>query len=163
MINPVANEMMVALVSAVPFANDEELNIVELGPKGGPFFEAVQTRWPRATLANIERDIAALDWWDRMFGADLVVASSTLNQLSDARKQYLYKAAGERLSPRGVLLVGDRVQSQHPQAAPPAAGTHPSALFHHLVWLKHAGFAAVDCFWLREGHAVFGGLKQAGA
>jgi tRNA (cmo5U34)-methyltransferase len=38
----------------------------------------------------------------------------------------------------------------------------PSPIFHHLVWLKHAGFAVVDCFWLYAGHAVFGGFK-AGA
>ena len=45
----------------------------------------------------------------------------------------------------------------------PDEGDHPSALFHQLVWLRHAGFAAVDCFWLLAGHAVFGGFKQAGA
>jgi tRNA (cmo5U34)-methyltransferase len=38
----------------------------------------------------------------------------------------------------------------------------PSPLFHHLVWLKHAGFAAVDCFWLYAGHAVYGGFKESG-
>ena len=38
----------------------------------------------------------------------------------------------------------------------------PSAIFHHLVWLKHAGFAVVDCFWLYAGHAVYGGFKQSG-
>jgi hypothetical protein len=35
----------------------------------------------------------------------------------------------------------------------------PAALFHHLVWLRHAGFTAVDCFWLHAGHAVFGGFR----
>lgn len=40
---------------------------------------------------------------------------------------------------------------------------HPSPLFHHLVWLKHAGFAAVDCFWLFAGHAVFGGFRHVPA
>ena len=34
----------------------------------------------------------------------------------------------------------------------------PSALFHHLVWLKHAGFGAVECLWLFAGHAVFAGF-----
>jgi hypothetical protein len=29
--------------------------------------------------------------------------------------------------------------------------------------LKHAGFPVVDCFWLRDRHAVFGGLTQAAA
>jgi hypothetical protein len=28
------------------------------------------------------------------------------------------------------------------------------------MWLKHAGFAGVDCLWLFAGHAVFGGFKQ---
>jgi hypothetical protein len=39
---------------------------------------------------------------------------------------------------------------------------HPSPLFHQLVWLKHAGFAIVDCWWLYAGHAVYGGFKPAG-
>ena len=43
----------------------------------------------------------------------------------------------------------------------PDPSDRPSALFHHLVWLKHAGFAAVDCVWLFAGHAVFGGFKRA--
>lgn len=34
----------------------------------------------------------------------------------------------------------------------------PAALFHHLVWLKHAGFGAVECLWLFAGHAVFAGF-----
>ena len=41
----------------------------------------------------------ALDWWDRMFGVDLIVSSLCLHHLNDAKKQYLYKAAAERLSP----------------------------------------------------------------
>jgi len=31
------------------------------------------------------------------------------------------------------------------------------------MWLRHAGFAAVDCMWLDAGHAVFGGFKRAAA
>lgn len=38
-------------------------------------------------------------------------------------------------------------------------GGQQSALFHHLVWLKHAGFGAVECFWMFAGHAVYGGFK----
>ena len=43
----------------------------------------------------------------------------------------------------------------------PDPADSPSALFHHFVWLKHAGFAAIECVWLFAGHAVFGGFKQA--
>ena len=42
----------------------------------------------------------------------------------------------------------------------PDGGDHPAALLHHLVWLKHAGSPAVECFWLFAGHAVFGGFKR---
>jgi tRNA (cmo5U34)-methyltransferase len=33
----------------------------------------------------------------------------------------------------------------------------PSRLDDQLRWLRQAGFATVDCVWMRAGHAVFGG------
>jgi tRNA (cmo5U34)-methyltransferase len=33
----------------------------------------------------------------------------------------------------------------------------PSPLFEQLTWLSAAGFVSVDCYWLRAGHAVYGG------
>jgi tRNA (cmo5U34)-methyltransferase len=38
----------------------------------------------------------------------------------------------------------------------------PSSLFEQLLWLKEAGFAIVDCFWLQAGHAIYGGYKNGG-
>ena len=32
-------------------------------------------------------------------------------------------------------------------------------LADHLVWLRAAGFGAVDCFWKRGSSAIFGGYK----
>jgi trans-aconitate methyltransferase len=43
----------------------------------------------------------------------------------------------------------------------PDPDDQPAALLHHLVWLRHAGLASVDCVWLDAGHAVFGGLRPA--
>jgi SAM-dependent methyltransferase len=37
----------------------------------------------------------------------------------------------------------------------------PSPLFDQLLWLKEAGLAVVDCFWLQAGHAIYGGYKGA--
>ncbi|HET7343158.1 MAG TPA: class I SAM-dependent methyltransferase [Methylomirabilota bacterium] len=37
----------------------------------------------------------------------------------------------------------------------------PSRLDEQLSWLREAGFATVDCFWMQAGHAVFGGFKRA--
>jgi tRNA (cmo5U34)-methyltransferase len=220
---PRREEMISALVGAVPFAGVEPVKILELGSGDGRLAEALLTVFPNASLTALDGsasmreaasarlavfgdrarvaafDIAALDWWDRMFGVDLIVSSLCLHHLNDAKKQYLYKAAAERMSPRGALLVADLVDPQpaalrtlaaeqwdadaRRQAAAigapalfdrfvatrwnhfrfPDQADHPSALFHHLVWLRHAGFATVDCGWLHAGHAVFGGFKQAGA
>ena len=38
----------------------------------------------------------------------------------------------------------------------------PSPLFDQLRWLSEAGFVGVDCFWMRAGHAVYGGYKPGG-
>ncbi len=218
---PRREEMIAALVAAAPFGAGDPVKILELGSGDGRLAEALLTVFPRATLTALDGsesmrqeaakrlalfgdrarvatfDVAALDWWDRMFGVDLIVSSLCLHHLNDGKKQYLYKAAAERLSPRGALLVADLIDPQHPAARRLAADrwdalakqqadalgapelfrrfveTHsnhfrfpddmdqPSALFHHLVWLRHAGFSAVDCCWLDAGHAVFGGFKQA--
>lgn len=37
----------------------------------------------------------------------------------------------------------------------------PSPLYAQLRWLDEAGFSVVDCFWLRAGHAVYGGYKTS--
>ena len=35
----------------------------------------------------------------------------------------------------------------------------PSSLFDQLKWLEQAGFIDVDVFWMKAGHAIFGGRK----
>jgi trans-aconitate methyltransferase len=35
----------------------------------------------------------------------------------------------------------------------------PSTLLDQLKWLEEAGFRGVDVFWLKAGHAIFGGWK----
>ena len=36
----------------------------------------------------------------------------------------------------------------------------PSGLFEQLGWLEAAGFEAVDVYWLKAGHAIYGGQKR---
>jgi SAM-dependent methyltransferase len=220
---PRRDDMNAAIVAAAPFAPDAEIKILELGSGDGVLAEALLTRFPRAALTALDGsesmrreaaqrlapfadrarvapfDLPSLDWWDRMFGVHLVVSSMCLHHLNDAKKQYLYKAAAERVAAGGALLVADLVEPQHPAAMTMAAdrwdglakdqaaalgapelfarfeqerwnwfrfpdpADQPSALLHHLVWLRHAGFSAVDCFWLDAGHAIFGGFKPAAA
>jgi SAM-dependent methyltransferase len=37
----------------------------------------------------------------------------------------------------------------------------PSPLFDQLRWLAAAGFSKVDVFWMKAGHAIYGGIKEA--
>jgi hypothetical protein len=39
----------------------------------------------------------------------------------------------------------------------------PSCLFDQLKWLEQAGFVDVDVYWMRAGHAIFGGWKPGKA
>src|SRR5207248_11622623 len=36
----------------------------------------------------------------------------------------------------------------------------PSRVSDQLKWLDDAGFADVDVYWMRAGHAIFGGRKD---
>lgn len=36
----------------------------------------------------------------------------------------------------------------------------PSTLLDQLRWLEAAGFSSVDCFWMRAGHAIYGGIAR---
>jgi len=215
---PRRQEMMSTVVAAVPFDAAEPFKILELGSGDGRLAEALLTVFPQSTLTALDGsesmraatskrlalfgtrarvagfDLTALDWWDRMFGVDVLVSSLCLHHLNDAKKQYLYKAVAERLSSQGALLVADVIEPMSSAAREiaadawdrsaraqadatgrpdlyrkfveagwnhfrtPDAVDHPSALLHHLVWLKQAGFVAVECVWLFAGHAVFGGF-----
>jgi tRNA (cmo5U34)-methyltransferase len=216
---PRRREMMATLVAAIPFGAGDSFRMVELGSGEGRLAEALLDTFPAATILALDgsesmrqessaklarfgaraavRDFTldGLDWWDLMKGVGVVVSSLCLHHLNDAKKQYLYKAAAERVSSPGALLVADLVEpmssaardiaadawdeAARDQAAAigrpdlyqrfvdagwnhfrtPDAADHPSALLHHLVWLRQAGFAAVDCVWQFAGHAVFGGCR----
>lgn len=218
---PRRREMLATLVSLVPFSPGEAFRIVELGAGDGRLASALLECFPRATLVALDGsesmrreaagrlarfgdrarvasfDLATLDWWEVVFGADVVVSSLALHHLNDAKKQYVYKAIADRISERGALIIADLVEPSHQAGrslaadgwdasvreeadavgAPelfqrfldqrwnhfrfPDPDDQPAALFHHLVWLKHAGFEAVDGWWMFSGHAVFGGHKKA--
>ena len=130
-------EMMRALIAAVPLGHDESFRIVELGCGDGRLAAALLERFPRATITALDGsesmrelasttlapfdqrarirpfDVASLDWWDQMFGADLVVSSLCLHHVNDAKKQYLYKAVADRVSARGALLIADLIDPTH--------------------------------------------------
>jgi phosphoribosylglycinamide formyltransferase-1 len=146
----VMNEMIGSLLTLVPFAAGDTFRIVEVGPGESALTAALRDRFPRATIVNTgAAAVDSLAWWDLMFGAGLIVSLQQLQPLNDAKKQYLFNAAADRLSEQGALLIAEELP--------------PFTLLHHLVWLKHAGFSNVDCFWRSGAHAVLGGIRPAGA
>ena len=190
-------EMLASLIALVPFDAAAPFRIVQLAAGDGRLTAALLECFPNATVlalegseplragakARTERfgnrvsvrlfDLASLEWWDLLHGADLVCSVSAIHRLNDAKKQYLFKAVAERVSTRGALLIADEIAPQHPiverlfnepmSDAASDDATHRSPLFFQLVWLKHAGFAIADCFWLADGHAVYGGFKTTDA
>jgi phosphoribosylglycinamide formyltransferase-1 len=146
-------EAEAALVRAIPFGFDEKLSIVQLRAGEDGLTQQLKGAFPRATIKTFHDpfDAASLTWWDAMFGVDLVVAPFVTPPLTDAKTQYLYKAIADRVTPRGGVLVAERVEA------------HASALLHRLVWLKHAGFSDVDCRWRVGDVAVFGGFTPTRA
>jgi tRNA (cmo5U34)-methyltransferase len=106
---PRRDEMMATVVAAVPFAEDAPIKMLELGCGDGVLGAALLARFPRATLTALDGsesmraeatkrldpfgdrarvapfDLASLDWWDRMFGVHVVVASLSLHHLNDAK------------------------------------------------------------------------------
>jgi tRNA (cmo5U34)-methyltransferase len=216
-------EQIAALLTLVPFGEDEAPRIVELACGEGLLGEALLEAFPRATYLGLDGsesmrehtakrlarfggragvgafDIFAADWLARVDGTDVAVSSLCVHHLPDAGKRALFAALAPRLSPRGALLLADLVNPARPEALELFAETwnttvaeqsrarigseallarfldehwnhyrtpdpvdQPSRLFDQLLWMREAGLAVVDCYWMNAGHAVYGGYKAAG-
>lgn len=131
-------EMLAAILSLIPYGTAEAFKVVEIGAGDGRLCAALLDCFPQATALALDGsesmralatrllqrfgsraavrsfELATLDWWDMMRGADVIVSSLCLHHLNDAKKQYLFRAAAERISSRGALIVADLVEPQHP-------------------------------------------------
>jgi tRNA (cmo5U34)-methyltransferase len=67
----------------------------------------------------------------------------------------------------GSLDAYDHFVSDHwnMYASPPEPDDidFPSSLVEQLGWMDEAGFTGIDAWWVRAGHALFGGYKPANA
>ena len=94
----------------------------------------------------------------------LLIADLVAPQRPEARELYAstwdHQAQAQSLSKTGATRLYDRfVQERWNYYRFPDPVDQPSPLFAQLTWLSEAGFAAVDCFWLHAGHAIYGGYK----
>lgn len=115
-----------------------------------------QKRW-------LFKEVAArLDPGGACLLADLVApANAAVQHLfaaqwnADARAQSLGIARGA-----GMLRRFRRAGWNHYATSAPDPDDRPARLLHQLQWLDDAGFDRVDCFWMRAGHAIFGGYVR---
>lgn len=137
---PAREEQMAALLTLLPFRQDEPFHAVEVGCGEGFLAHALLDCFTQAEIVALDGseemrlqtarrlsafggraavepfDLFSGDWLAHIQGADCVVSSLVLHHLDDAEKQQLFAAIGERLSPRGVFLIADLVQPQRPEA-----------------------------------------------
>lgn len=108
------------------------------------------------------RDLArAIEPGGALLLADLVAPTAPGAAALFAR-QWDDAARAQSLALRGDLsgyeqFVADAWNLFTPEGADPM--DMPSPLADQLIWLREAGFATADCFWLYAGHAIYGGYR----
>ena len=93
--------------------------------------------------------------------ADIIAAPSDFARRSFAA-QWTKLAQAQSLAATGSLEPYERALADgwRPTWDTEAeAGELPYRVFEQLKWLEEGGFGAVDCFWMRAGHAIYGGYR----
>jgi tRNA (cmo5U34)-methyltransferase len=118
---------------------------------------------PAAGKRRLFRDIAhRLEPGGALLLADIVEPASPAAREVFAR-QWADAARAQSLALTGGLDAFQRFERDgwNFYRGTPEPYDQPSRLDEQLRWLRAAGFAAVDCFWMRAGHAIFGGWRAA--
>ena len=83
-------------------------------------------------------------------------------------RRHMARAWDEEVERQSLELTGDLAVYEQFQADewnlfehPDPEVDKPSPLFDQLSWLRDAGYEGVDAFWVRAGHAVYGGYRPA--
>lgn len=93
--------------------------------------------------------------------ADIIAAPNEFARRSFAR-QWTSLAREQSLAVTGSLDGYERAVADgwHPTwLTEPHSGEMPYRVFEQLRWLEGAAFSTVDCFWMRAGHAIYGGYR----
>lgn len=116
---------------------------------------------PAAGKRRLFADLARrLDVGGALLLADIVEPVSPAARETFAR-QWDDAARAQSLALTGGLEAFERFQREgwNFYRGTPEPYDQPSRLDEQLRWLRSAGFARVDGFWMRAGHAIFGGWR----
>lgn len=124
-------------------------------------------------------DLLSPDWVKELNGPfDAAVSTIAIHNLRTYnRVRDLYAELFTVMADGGLFLNFDYVRPNSPALRPLPAWTSrdpdvgyigrasgfngPGTLDEHLIWLRAAGFTAVDCFFKEFGAAAYGGFKGA--
>jgi SAM-dependent methyltransferase len=92
--------------------------------------------------------------------ADIVEPATAAARETFAR-QWADAARAQSLALTGGLQAFERFEREgwNFYRGTPEPYDQPSGLAEQLRWLRAAGFARVDCVWMRAGHAILGGWR----
>jgi trans-aconitate methyltransferase len=174
-----------AILASVPGARVQAFD-------GSPaMLAAARTRNPERFEAALF-DLADSAWRNFAEAPRAVMSSLAIHHLDGPGKRQLFADMHRALAPGGALIVADLIEPRSEAALdvaakqwdaaiapalreafereqwnlyryPDPAMDKPSGLYEQLTLLAEAGYQNVDVFYLRAGHAIFGGTKPCGA
>jgi trans-aconitate methyltransferase len=96
-----------------------------------------------------------------------VLLADIIEPAGEIERRYLADAWDDVVRKQSLAETGDLrfyerfVETQWNFYRYPDPVDKPSTLLEQLRWLEEAGFTGVSAFWLKAGHAVFGGYKPS--
>ncbi|MEW5871437.1 MAG: class I SAM-dependent methyltransferase [Chloroflexota bacterium] len=114
-----------------------------------------------------DREKAALyqDIYAMLSPGGVLVIADLIQPASDLGNDLAAEAYDETVRRQSLALDGNTAFFDHFQRGGwnlyryPDEMDKPSGLFDQLKWLEQAGFRAVDVYWIKAGHAIYGGQK----
>lgn len=73
--------------------------------------------------------------------------------------EWVEQRCREATRPEVLATFRDEGWNYYAQVASADTVDQPSPLLDQLLWLREAGFEDVDVYWMKAGHALFGGAK----
>jgi trans-aconitate methyltransferase len=105
------------------------------------------------------------DLHEHLDGSGAVLVADLVAPRSERERRYMARRWDAEVKRQSLAFIGSLdayrqfVEQRWNWYEYPDPMDMPSTVPEHLEWLAEAGFAGVDVFWERAGHAVYGGYR----
>ncbi len=107
------------------------------------------------------------DLYSRLADGGALLIADVVEPRSEWERRYMARAWDVEVRRQSEVFTGTLdaylqfVESDWNLYEHPDPLDMPSSVADHLAWLAESGFTGTSIFWLRAGHAVFGGYKRS--